>query len=81
MSDVVLHSFMYKNLLECLAVVNDGDHVLNVALRQLSVSQVILFVKHHLLSVPAHNSNNTDTFVRFTQHFVLFTLCLLKSRL
>lgn len=38
-------------LLECLAVVDDGNHVLNITLRKLPVSQVILFVDHHLLSV------------------------------
>lgn len=46
------------NLLESLAVVDDGNHVLHVTLRQLSVSQVILFVEHRLLSVPAHNAHD-----------------------
>ena len=41
------------DLLERLAVVDDGDHVLDVALRQLSVSQVILLVGNGLLFIPA----------------------------
>lgn len=43
-------------LLECLAVVNDGYHVLYITLRKLSVSQVLFFVDHCLLSVPIHNN-------------------------
>lgn len=43
-----------RRLLEGLAVVDDGNHVLYVTLRQLSVPQVLLFVGHRLLPVPAH---------------------------
>ena len=44
---------MQCDLLERLAVVDDADHVLDVALRQLPVSQVFLLVGDGLLFIPA----------------------------
>lgn len=35
-----------------LAVIDDGDHVLDVALRQLAVFQVLLLVSNGLVPVP-----------------------------
>lgn len=39
-------------LLECLAVVDDGDHIVYITRRQLPVSEVLLLVGHCLLAVP-----------------------------
>lgn len=50
-----------KDSLECLAVVDDGDHILDIELGKLSVPQVLLFVNHHLFSVSKHTHARTHT--------------------
>lgn len=45
------------NSLKRLAVVNDGYHILYITLRQLPVSQVLFFVAHRLLPVPANKTH------------------------
>lgn len=51
----LVHEWNY-NSLKCLAVVNDGYHILYITLRQLPVSQVLFFVAHRLLPVPANKN-------------------------
>lgn len=41
-----------RHSLKRLTVVDDGDHVLNVALRHLAILQMFLFITDGLLSVP-----------------------------
>lgn len=48
-----------KDSLECLAVVDNGDHILHIELRKLPVPQVLLFVNHHLFSVSKHTHTHT----------------------
>lgn len=52
----LVHEWNY-NSLKCLAVVNDGYHILYITLRQLPVSQVLFFVAHRLLPVPANKTH------------------------
>lgn len=52
----LVHEWNY-NSLKCLAVVNDGYHILYITLRQLPVSQVLFFVAHCLLPVPANKTH------------------------
>lgn len=56
-----------KDSLECLAVVDDSYHILDIEPRKLSVPKVLLFVNHHLFSVskPTHTHTHTryKTFV------------------
>lgn len=42
----------HQDVPECLAVVNDGDHVLDIALRKLTIFQVLLLVSDGFVSVP-----------------------------
>lgn len=44
------------SILKSLAVVDDGDHVLHVAVWVLPVPQVLLFVQLGLVSVPRDNA-------------------------
>lgn len=57
-----------KDSLECLAVVDDRYHILDIELRKLSVPQVLLFVNHHLFSVSKHTHTRYETFVPDTKH-------------
>lgn len=45
-----------RNILKGLAVVDDGDHVLDVALRKLTIFQVLLLVRDGLVPVPETHS-------------------------
>lgn len=49
-----------RNSLEGLAVVDDGDHILNVALRELTVFQMFLLIGDRLLSVPSYTCRSEN---------------------
>lgn len=49
-----MSSINITDSLECLAVVDDSYHILDIELRKLSVPQVLLFVNDKLFSVSKH---------------------------
>lgn len=53
-----------KNVLKGLAVIDDGDHVLDVALWALAILQMLLFVSNGLVPVPETQGDTTRSFRR-----------------
>lgn len=47
--------------LEGLTVVDDGNHVLNVALRKLTIFQMFLLIGDRLLSVPEYTCTKGES--------------------